>query len=141
MSSPARSRKCPGRTRCARSWPRGPASEMSSRSTEFFEHGGKTMSDHTRVPVRATDAPPPAGPYSQAIRSGGFLFLAGQGPFRPDVSKVESSFEDQARQAFKNLQAVAAAGRPTAAGPGQGGGLPPDRSHPAPQEQASAAVP
>ncbi len=67
------------------------------------------MSDHNRVPVRAADAPPPAGPYSHAIRSGGFLFLAGQGPFRPDGSKVESSFEEQARQAFSNLQAVAAA--------------------------------
>ena len=62
-----------------------------------------------RIPFRAEDAPPPAGPYSQAIRSGGFLFLAGQGPFRSDGSKVESSFEDQARQAFRNLEAVAAA--------------------------------
>jgi reactive intermediate/imine deaminase len=67
------------------------------------------MTDRNRIPFHADDAPPPAGPYSQAIRSGGFLFLAGQGPFRPDGSKVESSFEDQARQAFKNLQAVAAA--------------------------------
>src|SRR5437879_13399789 len=67
------------------------------------------MTDRDRIPFRAEDAPPPAGPYSQAIRSGGFLFLAGQGPFRPDGSKVESSFEDQARQALKNLQAVAAA--------------------------------
>ena len=67
------------------------------------------MTDRDRIPFRAEDAPPPAGPYSQAIRSGGFLFLAGQGPFRPDGSKVESSFEDQARQAFSNLQAVAAA--------------------------------
>ena len=67
------------------------------------------MTDGNRIPFRADNAPPPAGPYSQAIRSGGFLFLAGQGPFRPDGSKVESSFEDQARQAFKNLQAVAAA--------------------------------
>jgi len=67
------------------------------------------MTDRDRIPFRAEDAPPPAGPYSQAIRSGGFLFLAGQGPFRPDGSKVESSFEDQARQTFKNLQAVAAA--------------------------------
>ena len=67
------------------------------------------MSDRNRVPFRADNAPPPAGPYSHAIRSGGFLFLAGQGPFRPDGSKVESSFEEQARQAFSNLQAVAAA--------------------------------
>jgi reactive intermediate/imine deaminase len=62
-----------------------------------------------RIPYRADSAPPPAGPYSHAIRSGGFLFLAGQGPFRPDGSKVESSFEDQARQVFRNLEAVAAA--------------------------------
>jgi len=62
-----------------------------------------------RTPFRAKDAPQPAGPYSHAIRSGGLLFLAGQGPFRPDGSKVESSFEDQARQTFRNLEAVAAA--------------------------------
>ena len=62
-----------------------------------------------RTPIRAEDAPPPGGPYSQAIRSGGFLFLAGQGPFRPDGTKVDSSFEDQARQTFRNLEAVAAA--------------------------------
>ncbi len=65
------------------------------------------MSD--RTPIRAADAPPPAGPYSQAIRSGGLLFLAGQGPFRPDGSKVESSFEEAARQTFRNLEAVASA--------------------------------
>jgi len=63
------------------------------------------MTDRNRIPFRAEDAPQPSGPYSQAIRSGGFLFLSGQGPFRP----VESSFEEQARQAFSNLQAVAAA--------------------------------
>lgn len=62
-----------------------------------------------RTPFRADDAPAPAGPYSQAIKSGGFVFLAGQGPFRPDGSKIETPFEDAARQTFRNLQAVAAA--------------------------------
>ena len=62
-----------------------------------------------RTPFRAEDAPPPAGPYSQAIKSGGFVYLAGQGPFRQDGSKVESSFEDAARQTFRNLDAVATA--------------------------------
>ncbi len=62
-----------------------------------------------RIPIRSEEAPAPGGPYSQAIRSGGFLFLAGQGPFRPDGSKVEGPFEDQARQTLDNLQAVAAA--------------------------------
>jgi len=62
-----------------------------------------------RTPIRSADAPAPSGPYSQAIRSGGFLFLAGQGPFQRDGAKVDSSFEDQARQTFRNLEAVAAA--------------------------------
>jgi reactive intermediate/imine deaminase len=62
-----------------------------------------------RIPIRTEEAPPPGGPYSQAIRSGGFLFLAGQGPFRTDGSKVEGSFEDQARQTFRNLEAVSKA--------------------------------
>jgi len=62
-----------------------------------------------RTPIRTDAAPAPAGPYSQAIKSGGFLFLAGQAPFRPDGSKVEGSFEDQARQTLQNLQSVAAA--------------------------------
>jgi reactive intermediate/imine deaminase len=62
------------------------------------------------MPKRAvsTDrAPAPAGPYSQAIAAGGFVFLAGQGPTAPDGSRVEGSFEEQARQTFSNLQALA----------------------------------
>jgi 2-iminobutanoate/2-iminopropanoate deaminase len=62
-----------------------------------------------RTPIRAEGAPAPTGPYSQAIKSGGFLFLAGQGPFRPDGSKVDGPFEDQARQTMQNLKSVAAA--------------------------------
>ena len=65
------------------------------------------MSD--RTPIRTDAAPAPAGPYSQAIKSGGFLFLAGQAPLRTDGSKVEGSFEEQARQTLQNLQSVAAA--------------------------------
>ena len=54
-------------------------------------------------------APAPGGPYSQAIVCSGFAFLAGQGPTAPDGSRVEGSFEEQARQTFANLQAVAEA--------------------------------
>src|SRR5256712_14072239 len=93
------------------------------------------MTDRDRIPFRAEDAPPPAGPYSQAIRSGGFLFLAGQGPFRPDGSKVESSFEEQARQAFSNLQAVSAPARPSPPAPRPGGRLPRRLSPLPPDEQ------
>src|SRR5690349_12390452 len=65
------------------------------------------MSD--RTPIRAKDAPPQAGPYSHAIKSGGLVFLSGQAPFRKDGSKVEGSFEEQARQTFQNLESVASA--------------------------------
>lgn len=60
-----------------------------------------------RTPYLSRDAAPPAGPYSQVMKTGRLLFLSGQGPFLPDGSKVESSFEDAARQTFRNLRAVA----------------------------------
>lgn len=60
-------------------------------------------------PVVTAAAPQPGGPYSQAVRSGHLVFLAGQGPIRPDGSAVAGSFEEQARQAFENLAAVAKA--------------------------------
>ena len=62
-----------------------------------------------KQPVSSDAAPQPGGAYSQAITAGQFVFLAGQGPFLPDGSKVEGSFEDQARQTFRNLAAVAEA--------------------------------
>lgn len=52
-------------------------------------------------------APAPGGAYSQAIVAGGLAFLAGQGPTAPDGSRIEGSFEQQARQTLSNLRAVA----------------------------------
>jgi 2-iminobutanoate/2-iminopropanoate deaminase len=60
-------------------------------------------------PLSTDRAPAPAGPYSQAIAGGGFVFLAGQGPTAPDGSRVDGSFEAQARQTFSNLRALAEA--------------------------------
>jgi 2-iminobutanoate/2-iminopropanoate deaminase len=64
------------------------------------------------MPKRAlsTDrAPAPAGPYSQAIAGGGLVFLSGQGPTNPDGTRIDGSFEEQARQTFANLRALAEA--------------------------------
>jgi len=63
----------------------------------------------TKEQIRSEEAPPPGGVYSQAIRAGNLVFLAGQGPFRPDGEKVEGGFEAQARQTLLNLAAVARA--------------------------------
>jgi len=59
--------------------------------------------------ITASTAPAPAGTYSSGIVSGGFLFLAGQGPFNTDAVIVGETFADQVRQTFANLEAVAAA--------------------------------
>jgi 2-iminobutanoate/2-iminopropanoate deaminase len=60
--------------------------------------------------LRTDGAPAPGGPYSQAIAAADLVFLAGQGPFAPDGELVTGSFEEQARQTFANLAAVAEAG-------------------------------
>jgi 2-iminobutanoate/2-iminopropanoate deaminase len=60
--------------------------------------------------VATEDAPAPSGAYSQAVvAAGDLVFLAGQGPFRPDGHQVEGGFEAEARQTFANLAAVAQA--------------------------------
>lgn len=59
--------------------------------------------------ISTPTAPEPAGTYSSGIISGGFLFLAGQGPFNVEGNLVGGTFADQVRQTFANLEAVAAA--------------------------------
>ena len=52
-------------------------------------------------------APKPVGPYSQAVISGGFVFVAGQIPIDPETSKlVEGGIEAQTIQVLENLRAI-----------------------------------
>jgi 2-iminobutanoate/2-iminopropanoate deaminase len=59
--------------------------------------------------VSSPQAPAPAGTYSSGIVSGGFLFVAGQGPFDAGGERVGESFAEQLRQTFRNVQAIAEA--------------------------------
>lgn len=59
--------------------------------------------------ISTDQAPPPAGPYSQAVVAGGLVFLAGQGPFDAKGERVGETFADQVRRTFENLERVAAA--------------------------------
>ena len=55
------------------------------------------------------DAPKAVGPYSQAVKSQGFLFCSGQIPIDPATGKIEAAdVEGQARQVFANIRAVLA---------------------------------
>lgn len=60
-------------------------------------------------PVLTDKAPLPAGPYSQALRVGPWLFCSGQIPLNLSGSQiVGSDIEAQSRQVFKNIKAVLA---------------------------------
>jgi 2-iminobutanoate/2-iminopropanoate deaminase len=64
-----------------------------------------------REAVRSEKAPAAIGPYSQAIRSGGFLFCSGQIPLDPVTGKmVEGGIEPQTERVLRNLTAVLEAG-------------------------------
>jgi len=61
--------------------------------------------------IIATDKAPRAiGPYSQAVRAGGFIFASGQIPFDPATGEfVPGGIDEQTEQVLKNLTAVFAA--------------------------------
>ncbi len=60
--------------------------------------------------ISTNNAPAAAGPYSQAVRTGNLLFLAGQVGLDPATgSLVEGGVQAQTEQVMKNLGAVLAA--------------------------------
>ena len=57
--------------------------------------------------INTAAAPAAIGPYSQAIKTGGLVFLSGQIPLDPQTMEVvEGGIAAQTHQVFKNLIAV-----------------------------------
>lgn len=57
--------------------------------------------------INTVNAPAPIGPYSQAVRANGLIFLSGQVAFVPATGELEqSSLEAETHQVMKNIQAV-----------------------------------
>ncbi|MGE0031769.1 MAG: Rid family detoxifying hydrolase [Steroidobacteraceae bacterium] len=64
----------------------------------------------TRRVIHTPKAPAAIGPYSQAIGTGGMVFLSGQVGLDPVTGQlVAGGFEAEARRVFANLAAVAEA--------------------------------
>ena len=64
----------------------------------------------TKTVVSSPDAPAAIGPYSQAIKHGSTLYLAGQIAIDPKTNQLNTgSIEDQTRLVLDNLKAVLAA--------------------------------
>jgi 2-iminobutanoate/2-iminopropanoate deaminase len=57
--------------------------------------------------IKTDKAPAAIGPYSQAIKVGDHLYLAGQIAFNPETSQfIEGGIKEQTRQVLLNIQAV-----------------------------------
>lgn len=60
-----------------------------------------------RIPVKTERAPGAIGPYSQAIKAGGFVFASGQIAIDPQTGQfVAGGVAEQTEQVLKNLSAV-----------------------------------
>ena len=59
--------------------------------------------------ISLPDAPPPKGPYSPAVRAGGFIYVSGQTPRDPiSGALVGNDVATQARQSLSNVQRLLA---------------------------------
>lgn len=57
--------------------------------------------------VSTPDAPAAIGPYSQGIKTHGFVYTSGQIALDPATGNlVDGSFEEQVHRVFQNLQAI-----------------------------------
>ncbi len=57
--------------------------------------------------ISTNNAPQALGPYSQALKVGGFIFCSGQIPINPATNTIEAvTIEDQTRQVITNLKNV-----------------------------------
>ena len=56
--------------------------------------------------ILTSNAPSPVGPYSQAIRAGSLIFVAGQIPIDPKTGAMPEGIAEQTRVVLRNIQAV-----------------------------------
>ncbi|MBN2851706.1 MAG: RidA family protein [Clostridia bacterium] len=56
--------------------------------------------------INTEKAPGAIGPYSQAVKAGGFLFLSGQLPIDPSTGEMDKDIESQTAQSLKNARAI-----------------------------------
>ena len=63
----------------------------------------------SKTVIHSKSAPAAIGPYSQAVRAGGTVYLSGQIGLDPATGNLVEGIEAQTHQVLKNLRAVAQA--------------------------------
>ena len=62
------------------------------------------MKEHTIEYIVTDKAPAAIGPYSQAIKAGGFLYASGQIPINPVTGQIDTTtIEDQTERVCQNI--------------------------------------
>ncbi|MFC6103441.1 RidA family protein [Olivibacter domesticus] len=57
--------------------------------------------------INTNSAPAPIGPYNQAIKAGGTLYISGQIALSPSTNElISGSIADEAKQVLENLNAI-----------------------------------
>ena len=59
-----------------------------------------------KVKIATNAAPPATGTYSQAIRTGDLVFVAGQTGRDPETGKLEDGLDKQTRRMLSNVEAI-----------------------------------
>jgi 2-iminobutanoate/2-iminopropanoate deaminase len=73
----------------------------------LFSQTKKRSSQTVREIIKTASAPEAIGPYSQAIKAGGFVFASGQIPINPATGQfVAGGIAEQTEQVLCNLSAV-----------------------------------
>jgi 2-iminobutanoate/2-iminopropanoate deaminase len=57
--------------------------------------------------IQTEKAPAPIGPYSQAVKAGGFLFVSGQVAIDPATNDlIKGSVKEEAHRVMKNIESI-----------------------------------
>jgi len=56
--------------------------------------------------IKTDNAPAAIGPYSQAVKSGGFVYVSGQLPIDPATGTMPEDVAEQTAQSMKNVAAI-----------------------------------
>ena len=80
----------------------------ASRGGVYDVGGNKNVEEmKMRTVVSTENAPKAIGPYSQAIKANGLIFVSGQTPLDPKTQQmIEGGVADQARRVLENISGI-----------------------------------
>ena len=67
----------------------------------------KEITEMSKEIISTENAPQAIGPYSQAVKAGGLMFISGQIPLNPETGDlISGSIEDEANQVLQNIKSI-----------------------------------